>query len=318
MDLFPIRMLANVSGRVRADRIDFPPACACGLQRHARQFGGNSPAADALRYARVGDRHEIAREGVVENRTLTLEIDRESMGRGVVTNFGHDRAPVNAPHRHRRRANAPPPAYHRTSLPTIEQHLYAGAHRQAVARMLRQMTQQPNTAITLGESPVELAYRRVRACADDLERIAATAELILSIHDEFYRLLCEYPYRAKCAFETMDTHASIRISKERLELYSRYITEHGPRVHAAFPALAVDSTMWDAVDRLFVSMIVNRYEADIAFSFAHSMRRNVSNEDWRPVAYSFPPASKRRAFSMAAVHKRLPVRGRIDAELVTR
>ncbi len=180
------------------------------------------------------------------------------------------------------------------------------------------MTQQPNTAITEDDSPVARAYRRVRACADDRERIAATAELILAIHDEFYRLLCEYPYRAKCAFETMDTHASIRISKERLGLYTRYITEHGPRVRAAFPALAVDSTMWDAVDRLFVAMIADRYEADIAFSFAHSMRRNISHEDWRPVAYSFPPASKRRAFSMAAVHRRLPVRGRIDVELVTR
>jgi len=200
----------------------------------------------------------------------------------------------------------------------IEQHLYAGAHRQAVARIPLQMTQQPNTAINQGETPVERAYRRVQACANDRDRISATAELILAIHDEFYQLLCEYPYRAKCAFETMDTHASIRISKERLELYSRYITEHGPRVRAAFPALAVDSTMWDAVDRLFVAMIVDRYEADIAFSFAHSMRRNISNEDWRPVAYSFPPASKRRAFSMAAVHRRLPVPGRIDAELVTR
>ncbi len=178
------------------------------------------------------------------------------------------------------------------------------------------MTQQPNTAIAQGESPVERAYRRVETRADDRERIAATAELILAIHDEFYRLLCEYPYRAKYAFEAMDTHASIRISKERLELYSRYITEHGPRMRAAFPALAVDSTLWDAVDRLFAPMIVDRYEADIAFSFAHSMRRNISNEDWRPVAYSFPPASKRRAFSMAAVHRRLPVPGRIDAELV--
>ncbi len=105
------------------------------------------------------------------------------------------------------------------------------------------------------------------------------------------RLLCEYPYRAKYAFETMDTHASIRISVERLELYSRFISEHGPRVRAAFPALAVDSAVWDAVDRLFVAMIVDRYEADIAFSFAHSMRRNISNENWRPVAYSFPPAA---------------------------
>jgi hypothetical protein len=114
----------------------------------------------------------------------------------------------------------------------------------------------------------------------------------------------------------MDPHASIRISKERLELYSRYITEHGPRVRPRFRLSRSTRPPGMRSIALFVAMIVDRYEADIAFSFAHSMRRNISNEIWRPVAYSFPPASKRRAFSMAAVHRRLPVRGRIDAELV--
>jgi isocitrate dehydrogenase kinase/phosphatase len=167
----------------------------------------------------------------------------------------------------------------------------------------------------VNDSLVEQAYSRLAACTDDT-RIAATARLILAIFDDFYTLLCEYPYRAKCAFETMDPHASIRISKERLGLYSRYIAEHGPKVLAAFPALAVDAKAWDALDSLFIAMIVDRYEADIAFSFAHSMRRMISHEIWRPVAYSFPPPSRLRAFSMASVHRRLPAHGRVDAELV--
>ena len=154
------------------------------------------------------------------------------------------------------------------------------------------------------------------ACADETARVVAAARLILAIFDDFYSLLCEYPYRAKCAFELMDPHASIRISKERLELYSRYIAEHGPRIVRAFPALAHDAGLWEAIDRLFVAMIVDRYEADTAFSFAHSLRRNICNEVWRPVAYSFPPPSKLRAFSMASVHRRLPVQSRIDAELI--
>ena len=180
------------------------------------------------------------------------------------------------------------------------------------------MTRAPLKSLPIaGESMVEAAYARLRACGEAGEPIEAAARLLLIIFDEFYGLLCEYPYRAKCAFETMDPHASIRISKERLGLYSRYIAEHGPRVHAAYPALADDSTIWDALDKLFVAMIADRYEADIAFSFAHSIRRNISHEIWRPVAYSFTPPSKRRAFSMAAVHRRLPVQRRIDAELVS-
>jgi isocitrate dehydrogenase kinase/phosphatase len=163
---------------------------------------------------------------------------------------------------------------------------------------------------------VENAYRHLISSTREDGRVAATARLILAIFDDFYAQLCEYPFRAKQAFETMDTHASIEISHERLGLYSSYISEHGPRIVAAFPALANNEAIWDTLDRLFVAMIVERYEADIAFSFAHSLRRNIDHGLWRPVAYSFPPPSKRRANSMAAVHRRLPVNGHIDVDLI--
>ena len=167
------------------------------------------------------------------------------------------------------------------------------------------------------EPLVEAAYSRLAACADHDSRTRAAAALILAIYDDFYRQLCEYPHRAQRAFETMDPHASIRISQERLGLYSRYIAEHGPRMLAAFPALAADPAVWDALDRLFMAMIVVRYDADIGFSFAHSIRRNIGRGLWRPVAYSFPPPSRLRADSMASVYRRLRVPGRIDAEIVS-
>src|SRR5258708_31693225 len=162
---------------------------------------------------------------------------------------------------------------------------------------------------------VEAAYSRLAACADHDSRIRTTAALILVIYDDFYGQLCEYPHRAQRAFETMDPHASIRISQERLGLYSRYIAEHGPRILAAFPALAADLGVWEALDRLFMAMIVARYDADIAFSFAHSIRRNIGRRLWRPVAYSFPPPSQLRAHSMASVHRRLREQGGIQAQL---
>jgi isocitrate dehydrogenase kinase/phosphatase len=163
---------------------------------------------------------------------------------------------------------------------------------------------------------VEQGYARLAACVDDDARVQATAQLILAVYGDFYHHLCEYPHLAQRAFETMDPHASIRISQERLGLYSRYIAEHGPRICAAFPALATDLGVWDALDRLFMAMIVDRYDADIAFSFAHSIRRNIGQGLWQPVAYSFPPPSKLRAYSMASVHRRLRVRDRIDTELL--
>ena len=144
------------------------------------------------------------------------------------------------------------------------------------------------------ESAVQAAYARLAACTDPDRRVVVAAQLLLSVYDEFYAQLCEYPHRAQQAFEAMDPHASIRISQERLGLYSRYIAEHGPRMHAAFPALSSDSGVWEALDRLFMAMIVDRYDADIAFSFAHSIRRNIGHGLWKPVAYSFPPPSKLR------------------------
>jgi isocitrate dehydrogenase kinase/phosphatase len=163
---------------------------------------------------------------------------------------------------------------------------------------------------------VEQAYARLAGCVDDDARVQAAAQLILAVYGDFYHHLCEYPHLAQRAFENMDPHASIGISQERLGLYSRYIAEHGPRICAAFPALATDLGVWDALDRLFMAMIVDRYDADIAFSFAHSIRRNIGQGLWRPVAYSFPPPSKLRAYSMASVHRRLRVRERIDTELL--
>ena len=165
-------------------------------------------------------------------------------------------------------------------------------------------------------SAVESGYARLESAGEDTDRVMATALLILAIFDEFYARFCEYSHRAKQAFERLDARASVNVSSERLGLYTRYIAEHGPRIRAAFPALSVESILWDALDRLYAAMIVDRYEADIAFSFAHSVRRNINHGLWKPVAYSFPPPSKLRAMSMSSVHRRLIVQGRIDDELL--
>lgn len=163
---------------------------------------------------------------------------------------------------------------------------------------------------------IEQLYAELEACADDAEKLPVAARLILAIFDEFYAELCEYPYRAKRAFETMDPQASIRFSKERLNLWSEYILEHGPRIRAAFPGLAGNKALWDAFDRLYLPLIECRYEADTAFSFALSIRRNVFRSAWQPVEYSFSPPGEQRAMSLADAHRRLPVKGQIDAALI--
>jgi isocitrate dehydrogenase kinase/phosphatase len=172
------------------------------------------------------------------------------------------------------------------------------------------MTAQSNHLAT------ERAYSLLAAARGAADCSMAASQLILTVFDDFYGRFCEFAAEAKRAFESMDPHASINVSKERLGLYSRYIADHGPRIRACLPELSEESSLWDAIDRVFAAMIVDRYEADIAFSFAHSIRRNISRGLWKPVAYSFPPPSKLRAMSMAAGYRRFKVQGRIDVELI--
>jgi len=83
----------------------------------------------------------------------------------------------------------------------------------------------------------------------------------------------------------------------RRDVFGRF----GWSVFAAFSGVSLLAAWAFSLDRSFVAMIVDRYEADIAFSFVHSMRRNIGLGLWRPVAYSFPPPSKLRVLSMASV-----------------
>lgn len=173
------------------------------------------------------------------------------------------------------------------------------------------------TAPTSVDTPVvQQGYARLRAAVDHPESVVATAELILAIFDEFYGIARGYPFRAQRAFERMDPSASLRISRERLGLYSRYVAHHGPRIQSAYPALIGDEPLWGEVDAHFLELIEYRYEADIAFSFARSIRRNICNSIWQPVGYSFSAPNKYRAKSLAAAHTRFRIPHGVDAALM--
>lgn len=169
------------------------------------------------------------------------------------------------------------------------------------------------------DSPqVQQGYARLRAAVDHPESVAAAADLILAIFDEFYGTARGYPFRAQRAFERMDPRASLHISRERLGLYSKYVADHGPRIQSAYPALAGDEPLWGDVDAHYLALIEYRYEADIAFSFARSIRRNICHGIWQPVGYSFSAPNKHRAKSLKAAHTRFRLPHGIDSALMRR
>ena len=164
---------------------------------------------------------------------------------------------------------------------------------------------------------VETLYSQLELAESTAPSLDIAARLVLAVFDDFYQALCEYPHRAQRAFENMDPQDSVGISHERLRLYSDFILAHGPRIKSAFPQLAEDAGLWDQFDQLFRVLIAARYEADIAFGFAHSIRRNIFHGVWKPVAYTFSRPVRNRYMSMAQAHQRFELGDGLSPSLFT-
>ena len=148
------------------------------------------------------------------------------------------------------------------------------------------------------------------------DRLTLTCSFMLQLFDRFYSELCDYPYQAQRAFEQRDPQQSIRISHERLNLYSEYIERDTPRLLKAFPDLGVEESLWEALEQCYIDGIADRYEADIAFSFMHSIKRRIYIGEWRPVEYSFSQPSVKRAKALEQPWQRFAIDGTLSTTQV--
>lgn len=174
----------------------------------------------------------------------------------------------------------------------------------------------PALQLQASSKAVTQLYEQLKLEGPTDVRINICARLILAVFDDFYDELCEYPFRAQRAFENMDPQASLQISRDRLNLYSDYILVHGPRIREVYPELESDEALWEDLDACYRPLIAARYEADIGFGFAHSIRRNIHHGIWRPVAYSFSRPVRNRAMSMASAHQRFELDSGLDASTI--
>ncbi len=163
---------------------------------------------------------------------------------------------------------------------------------------------------------IDSLFEQLAACNDTDTKCTITCDLIIAVFDLFYAELCQYPHLAQRAFENRDPVSSIEISKRRLNLYSEYIEQYTPRLLQSYQELSKLEELWDDVEKQYRLKIENRYEADIAFSFAHSIARRIYQGEWRPVAYSFSKASESRANALASAYTTFPVEGQITQEQV--
>jgi len=148
------------------------------------------------------------------------------------------------------------------------------------------------------------------------DKIELTARWILREFDAYYVESRRIPALAQQAFEQRDHKASLHLSQRRLSMYSASIGELGPRLKEAFPEVAEDEDLWDEVEARYVPMIRGRYHADLAYAYLYSVRRRISQGEWKPVDYGFGDSREGVADGVARVFRVFPCRGRISREIV--
>ena len=59
------------------------------------------------------------------------------------------------------------------------------------------------------------------------------------------------------------------------------------RVPRLFPVAIQKPSLWDVIESNYQNLVSDRYEADLAIAYFHSVRRAIIRSEWNPVAYSF-------------------------------
>ena len=157
----------------------------------------------------------------------------------------------------------------------------------------------------------------IARAATEPERIQLAADWILQAFDTYFRESRRIPQLAKEAFEQRDPQRSLALSKKRLSSYIAGILEFRPRLKSAYPELAENEQLWSKVELHYMSQIHERYEADLAFAYIHSIRRKIYQEEWTPVAYDFSDWRPRRADVRARVFRTFPGGIRVSIETVS-
>ena len=146
-------------------------------------------------------------------------------------------------------------------------------------------------ALAIGLNQAQFTFRMIGASRRE-DRIRITADWILTQYEQFYRDFLEVPYRAREAFEQQNHGVSIWLSRHRLSLYSDYIHRMGAYLKAVQPSISTDANFLKQLEAQFWRVVEDRYEADVAYAFMHSIRRMVYRDEWKPVEYSFWDARK--------------------------
>jgi len=170
-------------------------------------------------------------------------------------------------------------------------------------------------ALAIGIDQEHYSFRMIGAARPE-DRIRITAQWVLAQFDQFYAEFLAVPYQAKTAFEQQHHSTSIWLSRHRLSLYSSYIHRMGAYLKAVQPDVSVDASFLNQLEDIFWQMVEERYEADVAYAFMHSIRRFVYRDEWKPVEYSFWGSADNSEDYPEELLRRFDVDGQATADVI--
>ena len=97
------------------------------------------------------------------------------------------------------------------------------------------------------------------------------AKAMMDGFNRHYRLFRSESARAKHRFETRDWPAQQRAQRERIEFYDLRVNECVMRLHKEFKADAQPMEVWEQVKLLYIGLLVNHHQPELAETFFNSV-----------------------------------------------
>jgi isocitrate dehydrogenase kinase/phosphatase len=113
----------------------------------------------------------------------------------------------------------------------------------------------------------------------------AIAHALIEGFDKHYTIFRQVSCEAKVRFEEADWHGAHRAARERIRFYDERVDECVERLHDEFHADWLDDDIWQQAKLLFIGMLVNHRQPELAETFFNSvcckiLHRNYFHNDF--------------------------------------
>ncbi|MFC4159742.1 bifunctional isocitrate dehydrogenase kinase/phosphatase [Chitinimonas lacunae] len=113
----------------------------------------------------------------------------------------------------------------------------------------------------------------------------AIARALIEGFDKHYRIFRQVSSAARHRFEAGDWHAVQQAARERIRFYDERVEECVERLHSEFQADWLDDAIWQQAKLLFIGMLINHKQPELAETFFNSvfcriLHRNYFHNDF--------------------------------------